>query len=100
MAVIECFIVIMYSKGCGAKSVNETRHHLFIFFITYLFIFHHLFITGQKSLDNIPPTQASLYQHVKRALIQASFYWSQTIVVQQNIPNFSEWGWNKDSTNK
>ena len=29
MAVIECFIVIMYSKECGAKSVNEARHHLF-----------------------------------------------------------------------
>ena len=83
MAVIECFIVIMYSKGCGAKSVNEARHHLFT--------------TGQKSLDNIPPTQASLYQHVKRAIIQASFYWSQALAVQQNIPSFSEWGWNKDS---
>ena len=59
MAVIECFIVIMHSKGCGAKSVNEARHHLFT--------------TGQKSLDNIPPTQASLHQHVKRALIQESF---------------------------
>ena len=86
MAVIERFIVIMYSKGCGAKSVNEARHQLFT--------------TGQKSLDNIPPTQASLYQHVKQALIQASFYWSQALAVRQNIPNFSEWGWNKDSRNK
>ena len=81
MAIIERFIVIMYSKGCGAKSVNEARHHLFT--------------TGQKSLDNIPPIRASLYQHVKRALIQASFYWSQAIVVQKNISNFSEWGWNR-----
>ena len=51
MAIIKCFILIMYSKGCGAKSVNEARNHLFT--------------TGQKSLDNIPPTQAALYEHVK-----------------------------------
>ena len=86
MAVIEHFTVIMYSKGCGAKSVNEARHHLFR--------------TGPKSLDNIPPTQASLYQHVKQALIQGSFYWSKALAVWQNIPNFSEWDWNKDSRNK
>ena len=67
----------MYSKGCGAKTVNEARHHLFT--------------TGHKSLDNIPPTQAALYKHVN---------WSQAIVVQLNIPNFSEWDWNKDSRNK
>ena len=86
MAVIERFTVIMYSKGCCAKSVNEAGHHLFT--------------TGQNSLDNIPPTQASFFQHVKQALIQASFYWSQALAVRQNIPTFSEWGWNKDSRNK
>ena len=44
--------------------------------------------------------KASSHQHVKQALIQASFYWSQALAVRQNIPNFSEWGWNKDSRNK
>ena len=42
MATIKCFVLIMYSKGCGAKSVNEARNHVFT--------------TGQKSLD-IPHTQ-------------------------------------------
>ena len=59
MAIIECFIVIMCRKGCGAKRVNEARHHLLT--------------TGKKSLDNILPTQAALYKHVKRALILVSF---------------------------
>ena len=49
--------------------------------------------------DNIPP-KATLFQHVKRALIQASVYWSQATVAQQNIPDFSEWDWHKDSRNK
>ena len=86
MQILERYVVIMYSKGCGANSVNEARHHLFT--------------TGQRSLDNIPPIAAALFQHVKRALIQASFYWNQATIAQQNIPDFSEWGWQKDSRSK
>ena len=47
MQQIECFIVLMYSKGCGAARVNEARHHLLT--------------TGSRSLENIPPTQATLF---------------------------------------
>ena len=57
---------------------------------------HQLFTAGSKLLENIPPTQATLFQHVKQALLQASFYWHQATLVQQNIPDFSEWGWQKD----
>ena len=46
----------------------------------------------------IPPTEAALFQHVKRALLQASFYCGQATVVQQDIPDFSEWGLHKDGT--
>ena len=59
---------------------------------------HCLFTTGSRSLENLPPTQAALFQHVKRALLQASFYWNQANSVQQEIPDFSEWGWHKDGT--
>ena len=59
---------------------------------------YQLFTAGSKLLENIPPTQATLFQHVKRALLQASFYWHQATLVQQNIPDFSEWGWQKDGT--
>ena len=75
----------MYSKGCGAGRGNEARHRLFT--------------TGSRSLENIPPTQAALFQHVKRALQQASFYWSQATSIQQEIPNISELGWHKDINN-
>ena len=85
MQQIERFVIIMYSKGCGAASVNEARHRLFT--------------TGSRSLENIPPTQAALFQHVKRALLQASFYWNQATTVQQEIPDFSDWGWQKDGSN-
>ena len=32
------------------------------------------------------------------ALLQASFYRNQATTVQQEIPDFSEWGWHKDGT--
>ncbi len=81
---LEHFVVIMYSKGCGLARVNEARHCLFT--------------SGKKTPENIPPTQASLVlQHLKRALSQACFYWSQAFKLHQEIPDFKEWGWQQES---
>ena len=84
MQRIERFVVLMYSKGCGAAGVNEARLRLFT--------------SGTKSLESIPPTQAALFQHVKRAILQSSFYWHQALSARQEIPDFSGWGWQKDNT--
>ena len=81
MQRIERFVVLMYSKGCGAAGVNEARLRLFT--------------SGTKSLESIPPTQAALFQHEKRAILQSSFYWHQALSAQQEIPDFSGWGWQK-----
>ena len=59
MQQIERFVVLMYSKGCGAAGVNDARLRLFT--------------SGTKSLESIPPTQAALFQHVKRAILQSSY---------------------------
>ena len=48
------------SKGWGLARVNEARHRLFT--------------SGKTNLENIPHSQAALFEHVKRALLQASFY--------------------------
>ena len=84
MQRIERFVVIMYSRGTSAASVNKARHSLFT--------------TGKRTLENIPPTQAALLQHVKRTLLQASFYWGKATSVYQDIPDFCEWGWHKDDS--
>ena len=60
MAKIERFVVLMYNKDCGLGKVNDARHHLFA--------------CGKRTLENLPPTQAALYQHVKRVLLQTSFF--------------------------
>ena len=60
MQRIERFVVLMYSKRCGAAGVNEAILRVFT--------------SGTKSLESIPPTQAALFQHVKRAILQSSFF--------------------------
>ena len=84
MQRMERFVVLMYSKGSHAAGVNEARLRLFT--------------SGTKSLESIPPTQAALFQHMKRAILQSSFYWHQALSAQQEIPYFSGWGWQKDNT--
>ena len=56
LEVIERFVVLMYSRTSDLSRVNDARKQLF----------------AQKSgsLENIPPTQAALEQHLKRARYQ------------------------------
>ena len=74
---LERFVVIMYSKGCGVATVTS----------------------GKKALENMPPTQSALFEHIKRALLQASFIWNQSCSLNQQIPDFSNWGWRKEDRN-
>ena len=39
-----------------------------------------LFTRKQRSNDSIPPTQAALIQHIKRAAYQAGFIWGQATI--------------------
>ena len=80
---IEQFTVLMYSKGCGAASVNDIRTQLSSH--------------GLRSLDNMSPTQAALFQHVKHSLLQASYIWKQSLNCHQNIPIPADWGWKLNS---
>ncbi len=86
MQRIERFVVLMYSKTCGSATVNDARHYLFS--------------NGSRSLDNIPPTKAALFEHVKRSLLQASFIWKQSNRSVQEVPVFDRWGWERDDRSK
>jgi hypothetical protein len=85
---LEQFVVNMYSRGSQVHGLNVNEARL------------RLFSSGQRSLENIPPTQAALLEHVKRALLQASFFWKQATSAYQAIPDFSEWGWKLDDAGK
>ena len=79
MQVLERFTVLMYSKTCNAETVNEARQRLFT---------HNL-----KSLENIPPTKAALYQHTRRVVLVTSFIWHRALNRQLCLPTFDGYGW-------
>jgi len=79
LEVLECIVVLMYDQTSTEIKVNEAQKQLF----------------SQKSrpIDGIPPTQAALVEHTKRAAYQAGHVWAQMFVAVPNLPSPSEWGW-------
>ena len=76
MPLLELFVVLMYDRGSNIHGVNEARKQPFT--------------RKSRATDNIPPTSAALYQHVKRVAYQAGFCWGQTLVASP-----FDWGWKK-----
>ena len=56
-----------------------------------------LFTRKSRSIDNIPPTEAALMQHLKRAVYQGSHVWGQAFVSSPELPSPSQWGWTKNT---
>ena len=83
MSLLKRFVVLMYDRASDIREVNDARKQLF----------------AQKSraLDNIPPTQAALQQHTKRASLQANCL-KQTLVLNPELPSPSDCGWTKEAS--
>ena len=79
MGIIERFVTLLYDHMSSLRKVNEVRQELFS--------------RKGRSLDNIPPTKASLMQHVKRAVFLSGYIWGQTLLKQPTLPSPSRWGW-------
>ena len=78
---LEKFTVHMYDRTLDCTKVDEARKVLF----------------SQKgrSLDCIPPTSATLVQHIKRAAFQAGYCWGQCLFTSPIFPDLERWGWKK-----
>ena len=83
MDTLEQFVVIMYDRSSTTCKVDEARFDLFA--------------RKQRAYDAIPPTQAALTEHVKRAVFQAGHVWGQSTVTEQQLPSPSNWGWSKQN---
>ena len=81
--LLERCMVLMYIRTSEAKEVNDARRQLFT--------------QKYRTLENIPPTQAALKQHIKRTCYQANC-WNQALVVDRDMPEPSDWGWAKERT--
>ena len=79
VSVLQKFVIRMYDSSIECHTVNEARKKLFA--------------KKGKSVENIPPTLDALVQHTRRAVFQAGFIWSQSMILQPILPCPSDWGW-------
>ena len=59
LRIIERYVILMYNKTSSEQIVNKCRKDLFS--------------KMSRQIDNIPPTNAALLRHTKRASLQASY---------------------------
>ena len=81
MSVIQRFVVLMYDRTSSAKTVNEARLQLFA--------------QHGRQIDAIPPTEAALMQHTKRAIYQGALVWGSALNPSPELPSPSDFGWTK-----
>ena len=72
--------VTIYASTSSLSKVNDARMELFCH--------------GKQSMENLPPTQDALHQHVKRAIYRASI-WSIADEPAPQIPSAGDFGWKK-----
>ena len=83
MEEIKRFVVVLYNKSRELRKCDDARRELFTH--------------GARTLENIPPTSASLHEHVKGSVYQAGYVWSQSLLPNPRLPNPGDWGWTKDN---
>jgi len=73
---LERFVVLLYDHTSSQEFVNGARKQLFT--------------QKGRAIDGLPPTQAALLQHTKRAAYQAGHCWAQTMIATLELPSPSE----------
>ena len=72
-------MVLLYDRGSSDENVNSARQTLFT--------------QKHREIENIPPTQDSLYQHLLRVGYQAGHVWSQVLNKAPHLPSPADFGW-------
>ena len=78
---LERFVVLMYDRSSAATNMDEARLDLFA--------------RKQRPYNSIPPTQASLREHAKRAAYQAGIIWGQATIPSPDTSSPTYWRWTK-----
>ena len=85
LPISERFIVIMYDCGSSESSVNGERRVLFT--------------QKGREIENIPPTQDALAQHVLRVGYEAGHMWGQATIKDPQLPSPADFGWTWEVAN-
>ncbi len=84
METLERFVILLYDCTSSQQSVNQASKQLFT--------------KKCRAIHGLPPTQAALMQHSKRASYQAGHCWGMMMIASPELPNPSDWGWKKKDT--
>ncbi len=77
---LERFTVVLYDETSVLESVNKAPQELFC--------------KKSRNLENLPQTQDTLAQYIKRVAYQAGI-WTTASNATSAIPLASDWGWEK-----
>jgi hypothetical protein len=78
-ATLEKFVIWFYDRTSTSTSINEVRKILFS--------------RKGKEMSMLPPTQAALKQHIRRATLQGGHYWGNLTTAVRSLPSPADWGW-------
>ena len=70
---LERFVVLLYDRTSSQEFVNGATKQLFT--------------QKGRAIEGLPPTQAALLQHTKRAAYQAGHCWAQTMIATPELPS-------------
>ena len=79
VSVLERFTILLYDRTSSKDDINEARQQLFA--------------KKGRTMDAIPPTKATLLQHIKRAAYQGGHCWGRALEVAPELPSPGDWGW-------
>ena len=80
MNIIERFVILLFDKISTCTKVNHARRKLF---------------PRKQTVQQIPPTRATLEEHVKRAVYQSGHIWGTKLLPDPVLPSPTDWGWVK-----
>ena len=83
LASLERFVVLLYHRTSNCTDVNSCMRELFC---------------HGREIENIPPTQNALQQHIKRAAYIGGHVLGSSLHPMMNLPAFEDYGWNTDAT--
>ena len=84
MALLEPFVVLLYDHTSDIMNVNDARKQRST--------------QKSRSLENLPPSQETLKQHIKRACFGLTAGTKHYFPIQCFPPSAADWGWKLSAT--
>ena len=90
MALLEWFVVLLYDRTSDNMNVNDASKQLFT-------MQENNSTQKSRNLENLPPSQEALKQHIKRACFQSNC-WNKALFSNQVLPSPADWEWKLGAT--